>query len=80
MEGLNNRITQLEQIVDDRTDTFLGLFDQTFARMDQMQSDITSLKADVVDLKADVTGLKTDVTGLKTEIQRVIEILGEMRQ
>lgn len=90
-EGLNNRIAQLEQVVDDRTDTFLGLFDQTFARidqlqaasfarMDQMQSDITALKADVTGLKADVTGLKTDVTGLKTEIQRVIEILGEMRQ
>jgi hypothetical protein len=41
--------------------------------MDQMQGDITALKTDV-------TGLKTDVTGLKTEIQRVIEILGEMRQ
>ena len=66
IEGLNNRITHLEQVVDDRTDTFLGLFDQTFARIDQMQTDVTELK--------------TDVKGLKTEIQRVIEILGEMRQ
>ncbi|MBD2160272.1 hypothetical protein H6F46_06140 [Limnothrix sp. FACHB-1083] len=84
IEGLNNRITQLEQIVDDRTDTFLGLFDQTFARIDQLQAAsfarMDQMQGDINTLKTDVTGLKTDVTGLKTEIQRVIEILGEMRQ
>jgi uncharacterized coiled-coil protein SlyX len=77
IEGLNDRITHLEQVVEDRTNTFLGLFDQTFARIDQLQA---ASFARMDQMQGDITSLKTDVvTGLKTEIQRVIEILGEMR-
>jgi len=64
IESLNERIEQLDQKLEERTDTLLEAIDRGIERA----------------IAQTVAPLQNQITGLQTEMQRVIEILGEMRQ
>jgi len=67
IESMNERIDRLEQTLEERTDTLLQAIDRGIER------------AIAETVAQTVAPLQNQITGLQTEMQRVIEILGEMR-
>jgi chromosome segregation ATPase len=63
MDRLEQRVEQLDQKLEERTDSILEAIDRGIERA----------------IAQTVEPLQSQITGLQTEMQRVIEILGEMR-
>lgn len=83
----NQRFNHLAELVASNSKAIEGLtraiegLNERMDRLEQALEDRTNTILEVIDRQdAKITGLQADVTGLRTEMQRVIEILGEMRQ